>query len=302
MKILLLGSSSQLAKCFCDLFKQENFESFEFYSTKVSSIADFKKYRIKFQDYNPTFIINCIAYTNVELAEKQKKELMLINFKFVKFLAQECQKQKIKLIHFSTDYVFDGKKGCPYIENDIPNPINLYGQSKLNGENAILESKSESIIIRTSWLYSSYGNNFLKKIIYHGQTKDSINIVDDEFGNPTSADELARCVFQLLLNWGKLKDTPKIFHISGSEGCNWFQFTKYIFDISKRYGFKINAQLNPISAEKYMAKVIRPKVTYLATNKFISFTEYKFLSLESNIESTIRKLKNEKSCNNNANF
>ena len=181
----------------------------------------------------PKIIINCAAYTDVDKSELNKRKANLINNLAVKNLAEKCYKYKIKLIHISTDYIFDGKKKSPYKEFDDANPINYYGQTKLKGENQILNlNLKNSIIIRTSWLYSFSENNFVSNIISNLKTKDSIKVVDDKFGSPTNAIDLACLILNIIPKLNFIEST-KIFHFSNSGFCSRFQLAVKINSIIK---------------------------------------------------------------------
>ena len=184
-------------------------------------------------------------------------------------MAQIAKQIGINLIHISTDYVFDGLKDNPYLESDPTNPKTVYGKTKLKGERAIKSiSPKDSIIIRTSWLYSSYGNNFVNRIIKLSKTKKQISVVSDQIGSPTNATDLARTILKIL---PKIKNNDvELYHYSNKGSCSWYEFAKTIFRTNN-----INTFLVPIISDNYPSKVNRPKFSVLSTSKIEN--KYKFV-------------------------
>ena len=153
---------------------------------------------VYFSDYQPDFCINASAYTAVDLAEQEKEKAFAVNAEGVGYLAEACAELNIDLIHVSTDYVFDGETDLPYTEDDFTNPLGVYGASKLEGENLALEKNPKTIIIRTSWLYSEFNKNFVKTMLNLFSTKDELNVVADQFGQPTNANDLAKVIMKII--------------------------------------------------------------------------------------------------------
>lgn len=206
----------------------------------------------------PDFIINCAAYTAVDKAEQEKTEANLLNSTAPKILAELCKNQNIKLIHISTDYVFDGKTYIPYRETDEVNPQSAYGKTKLLGEQNVLDS-GVGMVIRTSWLYSAYGNNFVKTILKHGAIKPELGVVFDQIGTPTWAHDLAKAILDIISKWEN-NFKPEIFHYSNEGVCSWYDFAHEIIAISN-----LQCKVKPIETKDYPTPAIRPK--YSVFNK-----------------------------------
>lgn len=204
----------------------------------------------------PTVIINAAAYTAVDKAESDKENAYLINGTAVEYLAKAAQQYGIRLIHISTDFVFDGSKNMPYTLNDTPNPINVYGASKLAGEQAIAEYCPEnSAIVRTSWVYSSHGNNFVKTMLRLMAEKDELNVVSDQIGSPTNAKGLAQFLWQLV----EQENLEPIYHYSDLGVASWYDFAVAIQEIAYEAGkLKKKIPIRPIPASSYPTPAKRP--------------------------------------------
>jgi dTDP-4-dehydrorhamnose reductase len=268
MLILVTGANGQLGKSIHN-FSISNNTSHDFVFASrdnldlscLNLIESFIKAR-KFD-----LIINCAAYTEVDEAEVNQKESALINHLAVKKIAQVAQERNIKLIHISTDFVFDGFANQPYVEDDFTNPLNVYGKTKLSGENAILSiMKFNAIIIRTSWMYSEYGNNFVNTILKISQKGQGLKIVSDQTGNPTYANDLVNAIFRILKNkkYKEFKHLSTIFHYSNEGECTWYDFAEEIINLSKR-----QIQLEPIQSKNYPFKAKRPKNVSMSKKKII---------------------------------
>tara|TARA_B100000242_G_scaffold97139_1_gene66663 strand:+ start:2704 stop:3561 length:858 start_codon:yes stop_codon:yes gene_type:complete len=261
--ILVLGAKGQLGSeieaISCD-FHQYNFlftDSFELDITKHQLVNDY----IELNKIN--VIINCAAYTNVEKAESEPELADKINHIAVGNLAKTAKKKNIKLIHISTDYVFDGESQKPYNELDATNPQTTYGKTKLNGEKAIKKiNPLNSVIIRTSWVYSKYGKNFVKTMLELAKKNKEISIVSDQMGCPTNAADLAKLILEII---PKIKNsTVQIYHYSNEGECSWYDFAKEIFNFTNHC---IN--LKPIDSRSYTPSVKRPTYSVLSKNKII---------------------------------
>jgi len=210
-------------------------------------------------------IINCAAYTAVDKAEEESKLASQINHLAVKKIAEIASKQEAKLIHISTDYVFDGESGKPYTETDTTNPINVYGKTKLAGEKALQDIMStDAIIIRTSWVYSEYGNNFVKTMLRLGEERDELNIVSDQIGSPTYATDLAKVILEIINNkdYQDKDRSTKIYHYSNEGEISWYEFAKEIFKIAK-----VDCKVSPIRTQQYPTPAKRPKYTIMNKDK-----------------------------------
>jgi dTDP-4-dehydrorhamnose reductase len=212
-------------------------------------------------------IINCAAYTEVDKAEEEPELVNQINHLAVKQLANIANKQKARLIRISTDYVFDGKSDKSYTETDVTNPINVYGKTKLAGEQALQKAMPiNAIIIRTSWIYSEFGNNFVKTMIRLGKEKDKLNVVSDQIGSPTYATDLAEVILTIVNNKDyQNKESPtEIYHYSSKGKISWYDFAKEIFKTAK-----MNCEVNPIDTKQYPMTARRPKNTTMNKNKIV---------------------------------
>jgi dTDP-4-dehydrorhamnose reductase len=194
----------------------------------------------------------------VDDAEDDEKNAMNVNFIGVQNLNTVAEKFKIKLIHISTDYVFSGEKSKPYKTEDAVSPIGVYGKSKRKGEEVILNSNTDAIAIRTSWLYSSFGNNFVKTMLRLGETKTALNVVNDQFGSPTYARDLARFCIQLL-DVESLNSKQRIYHYANTGAISWCEFAKEIMSLAK-----LNCEIHPVSTDQYPTKADRPKYSVLS--------------------------------------
>ncbi|WHF50546.1 dTDP-4-dehydrorhamnose reductase [Chryseobacterium gotjawalense] len=259
-KILVIGSNGQLGNCFKKLAPDfENQFEFRFADSQELNITDQGAVEDFFEDYKPDFCINAAAYTAVDLAEKEAEKAFAVNADGVANVAQACKTSRTVLIHFSTDYVFDGESNISYSEDNFTNPQGVYGASKLKGEELALENNPRTIVIRTSWLYSEFNKNFVKTMLNLFSTKDELGIVADQFGQPTNANDLAEAVMKIILS------DPKIFGIfqfSNYPETNWFEFASKIAEFSNS-GIKLKA----ITTEEFPTPAKRPKRSTMALDK-----------------------------------
>lgn len=264
MRILVTGKNGQLGSELNEI--KNNYPEIEFLFTgsKELNITDRFNIENTIKKFNPDLVINCAAYTAVDKAEDEPELADTVNHIAVRNLAEICKSENIRLIHISTDYVFDGKSDIPYKETDETNPINEYGKSKLNGEHAIIKSGVQAIIIRTSWVYSSFGNNFVKTMIRLGKEKDEINVVADQFGSPTYARDLAEVCISISLQKEKWQPRTTIFHYSNEGVISWYEFANEIMKL-----WNLKCKVNPITTDQYPAKVKRPIYSTLNKEKII---------------------------------
>ena len=259
--ILVTGSNGQLGSELKEI--TPNFPDYNFLFTDVSDldITAHDEVRAFIERNNINIIINCAAYTAVDKAEYEPELADSINHLAVDNLAKIAKQNNIKFIHISTDYVFDGNSQRPYNENDIPNPQSVYGQTKLDGELAMQKiNPANSIIIRTSWLYSKHGNNFVKTMLKLAETKSEISVVSDQIGSPTSAVDLAAAIFTIL---PKIKNNSvEIFHYSNEGLCSWYDFAKEIFRIKN-----IKTLVNAVKTSEFPMLVKRPTYSVLDKSK-----------------------------------
>ena len=259
--ILVTGADGQLGSEIRELSKNHSDYSFIFTDKKNLDITKENEISKFFDSNKINAIINCAAYTAVDLAEDETEMANQINHISVKLLAKEAKKHKIKFIHVSTDYVFDGTSHVPYIETGSTNPQSVYGSTKLEGEQILKEiSPDNSIIIRTSWVYSSFGNNFVKTMLRLGQEKESLNVIFDQIGTPTYAKDLANCILNII---PKVKNSEvETFHYSNEGVCSWYDFAKTIFELKK-----IDCKVFPIPSSAYPTKAKRPHYSVLNKEK-----------------------------------
>ena len=258
---LVTGAAGQLGQCFQAVDHEFVDHQLIFAQKSEVDITDPKTFHEIYKAQPFDGIINCAAYTKVAQAELERDKADAANFLGVKNLATLARERAIKLIHISTDSVFDGQNSRPYIESDATNPLNAYSKSKVDGENAMLEVNPEnSIIIRTSWVYSKYGNNFVKTMVELGCNKKSVVVINDQIGTPTSAKDLACAILNILPNI--VCKNVGIYHYSNEGAISWFDFAKEIFAQSK-----IDCLVEPISTIDYGANVKRPLYSVLDTRK-----------------------------------
>lgn len=259
IRVLVTGANGQLGQTINELYS--NIPNFEFiFTTKTQlDITDSTKVEEYFSINKFHYCINCAAYTNVEGAESNPDEAFKVNAEAVKHLASTCKKNKVVLIQISTDYVFDGEKDAPYNEKDEPNPLNEYGKSKLAGEHYIQTILEEYFIIRTSWLYSKYGNNFLKTIIAKIQNQEALTITTSQTGAPTSCIDLAQFIFKLMKN---RENNYGIYHFSASGQTTWFDYALQIGKLFEDYDCK-----KIVPASQFKSKAKRPRYSLLDNSK-----------------------------------
>jgi dTDP-4-dehydrorhamnose reductase len=262
VKVIVTGKGGQLASEFEAL---KGFDSnWTFLSEKDLDITRRDSVLSYFNLATCDLIINCAAYTAVDKAEDEAELAFKVNAEGTKNLVEACELMGAKLIHYSTDYVFDGRSKEPYTELDTPNPNSVYGVSKLKGEEYILANqKVKSIILRTSWVYSSHGSNFVKTMITLGGERDELGVVADQIGSPTYAKDLAKDTLSILNNENYKWSQGDVFHYSNNGRCSWFELARTIFELTN-----INIQLNQLKTEDYPTKASRPKYSLLDKSKF----------------------------------
>lgn len=258
MKILVAGANGQLGSEIRFLSTPFDAE-FVFAGSGQLDVTNFASVEDVIGNGGFDYVINCSAYTAVDLAESELVKAEEINVFGVKNLAMSCKKYGSTLIHVSTDFVFDGKKNTPYNEVDVTNPTGVYGLTKLKGEQIVQEICENFFIIRTSWLYSSFGNNFVKTMLSLSETRTELGVIVDQVGTPTYARDLAKLILKIIKD-GNCK--YGIYHFSNSGVASWFDFAKAIFENKK-----ISIQVNPISTSEYPTPAERPKYSVLSKEK-----------------------------------
>ncbi|MCA2505646.1 MAG: dTDP-4-dehydrorhamnose reductase [Microcystis sp. M54BS1] len=218
------------------------------------------------REIHPDYLVNAAAYTAVDKAEIEPDLAYSINATAPKIMAESAEKIQAKFLHISTDYVFDGRKNTPYLETDLTNPLGVYGQSKLRGEEEIKTVNSQAIILRTAWVYGSYGkSNFVKTMLRLGKEREELKVVVDQVGSPTWAKDIATAITQLLIN----VDNPTgIYNFTNSGVASWFDLTKAIFEEAKISGISLKIQrVIPITTAEYPTPAVRPAYSVLSGQK-----------------------------------
>ena len=268
MKILVTGKNSQLGKSIHKIVtSNEQNSEFVFVGREALDLSSQDSIINYFNNNSFDIIINCAAYTAVDKAEKEVELANYINHLAISKIAEISNKHKVKLIHISTDYIFDGVSEKAYLESDDPNPLNVYGKSKLAGELAVCAAmQKNAIIIRTSWLYSEYSNNFVNTIIRKAQKFDELSVISDQFSSPTNASDLAMMIIHII-NHKKFRNhnqLTQIYHYSSYGVCSWFEFAREILELAN-----IDCQVNPIETKDYLTAARRPKYSFLNTDKIV---------------------------------
>lgn len=283
-KILVTGANGQLGQCLQKISSQ--FEEFEFIFTDSETLDITNKEEVNdfFWQNAPGFCINAAAYTAVDLAETEVEKAFLVNADGTENLAEACAENNAQFIHVSTDYVFDGENNLAYTEEDFTNPLGVYGASKLAGDELALEVNPCSVILRTSWVYSEFGKNFVKTMLNLFATKDELNIVADQFGQPTNANDLAEAIMKIIKSE---KITPGIFNFSNLGRISWFDFAEKIAELSDA-----KIKLNAIETSQYPTPAKRPKNSVLDLGKISKTYAIQLKPWEESIEDCVQILQN----------
>lgn len=284
MKILVTGGKGQLG-CEINKLSSKNNYDWLFSGSDIFDLSDLKGINVFLDKTSPDIIINCAAYTAVDNAEVDFENANTTNHKSVELIAKWSNNNNCKLIHISTDYVYDGSSLIAVKEDAQANPVNNYGKSKLLGDIACQKYNPSSIIIRTSWLYSSFGDNFVTKMINLMLHNDEIKVVNDQFGSPTFAADLAEVILQII-NTNIWK--PGIYHYTNLGKVSWFDFAN---DIKYIYGF--NTRIDSISSQEYSIKIKRPKYSVLDNSKIINTFNIKQIDYSESLRKCIKILQNE---------
>ena len=283
-KILVTGANGQLGQCLQKISSQ--FEEFEFIFTDSETLDITNKEEVNdfFWQNAPDFCINAAAYTAVDLAETDIEKAFLVNADGTENLAEACAENNAQFIHVSTDYVFDGENNLAYTEEDFTNPLGVYGASKLAGDELALEVNPCSVILRTSWVYSEFGKNFVKTMLNLFATKDELNIVADQFGQPTNANDLAEAIMKIIKSE---KITPGIFNFSNLGRISWFDFAEKIAELSEA-----KIKLNAIETSQYPTPAKRPKNSVLDLDRISKTYAIQLKPWEESLEGCVQILQN----------
>lgn len=257
MRVLILGANGQvgyeLAQCYSDANALTR-EQVDFSTPgEITKAVD---------KHQPDIVINAVAYTAVDKAETEPSLAMQINAIAVQELARVCEKHNAWCVHYSTDYVFDGTEDKPYCESDPVSPLGIYGKTKLTGEQFLQQETARHIILRTSWVYSWRGANFVKTMLRLAAERDELNIVDDQWGSPTYALDIAESTKNIIQQLDADDSVSGVYHLTGSDHTNWYEFAKSIFELSKT-----SIKVNPIPSEQFPTPAKRPNYSILDNAK-----------------------------------
>ncbi|HJW17757.1 MAG TPA: dTDP-4-dehydrorhamnose reductase [Flavisolibacter sp.] len=280
-KILVSGSNGQLGSELQAIAGQFKDFQFVFFSRAELSITDTTALEKMFALHQPSYFINCAAYTAVDKAEKEKEIAEEINGRAVGAIATLCSEYGCRLIHVSTDYVFNGQSTIPLKEDDLVDPVNAYGESKLLGERLAM-AQTDAIIIRTSWVYSTYGNNFVKTMKRLMGERESISVVNDQVGSPTYAADLAAVIMEIITS-GKWE--PGIYNYSNEGVISWFDFANEIRSL-----LHSKCMVNPIPTEQFPTPAKRPTYSVLDKNKIQSVYNINTREWKESLKTCIDKL------------
>lgn len=256
MKVLVTGVNGQLGY---DVVKELQKQNIEYFGAtrKDFDITDFKATEKFIIGYMPDVVIHCAAYTAVDKAEDDKEQCYLVNAAATENISRICKKINTKMLYISTDYVFDGTKDGFYEVDDKPNPINVYGRTKLLGEQAVQKILNKYFIVRISWVFGKHGNNFVKTMLRLGKEKKEVNVVADQYGSPTYTADLAPLLVKMIET-----DKYGVYHATNEGVCSWAEFAEEIFRIAE-----IRVKVNYITADKYLTKAKRPLNSRLSKEK-----------------------------------
>ena len=273
MKILITGSNGQLGRSLKKQFYKNKDITLILTDICEMDITDVEDVQRVFFSFNPDVVINCAANTAVDMCEDDKEKAFAINVDGAKNIAIVSNEIDAKMVHISTDYVFDGEAKKPYIESDTPNPQSVYGMSKLEGEKAVLKNNPKSFILRTAWLYGE-GKNFVKTMLNLSTKMDTLKVVNDQVGSPTSAKEVSKAIALLI-------ETERygIYHGTCENECSWYEFAKRIFELKN-----IDITLTPCTTSEFPMKAKRPKYSVLDNKNFREEFGYVFPTWQEAIE------------------
>jgi dTDP-4-dehydrorhamnose reductase len=281
--ILVTGSNGQLGSELKELAPLYPQYKFCFFSRTELAIESSEEVERAFALLRPDYVLNCAAYTAVDKAEAEKEQALAVNAEAVGLLAKTAKKYGAKFLHVSTDYVFDGESETPLTEEQPVAPVNFYGETKRRGEEEALKENEESIIIRTSWVYSFYGKNFVKTMMRLMAERESVGVVADQIGSPTYAADLAKAILQIVEsgNW-----KPGIYHYSNDGVISWAQFAQEIATL-----LNSSCTVNFITTEQFPTPAKRPRYSVLDKSKIVSTYGVPLIPWQESLQSCMQKLK-----------
>lgn len=259
MVVLVTGAGGQLGQAIQHIVGQYPEVKFVFCSSSDLDITNKENCERVFEQFQPDYCINAAAYTAVDKAESEPEKAYAINVIGARQIASACKKYNTVLLHISTDFVFDGKHDKPYTETDPPNPTGIYGQTKLDGELAVQHACEKYFIVRTSWVYSQFGHNFMKTMLRLASDRDSLYVVNDQIGSPTNAVDLAEALLTIIIS---KKEAFGIYNFSNEGVCSWYDFAKEIFSVNN-----ISIEVHPIPTTAYPTPAKRPSYSVLDKSK-----------------------------------
>ncbi|WP_158824897.1 dTDP-4-dehydrorhamnose reductase [Mucilaginibacter lacusdianchii] len=281
-EIVVFGASGQLGHCLKQVAAEQHITDIYFPVEDEANILNVEALEKLFAEQKPAYCINCAAYTAVDKAEDDVDVARKVNKDGAANLARLCKEHNAVLIHISTDFVFEGNSANPLVETDEANPISVYGLTKLEGEQAVTELLPEHYILRTSWLYSEHGNNFVKTMLRLGKEKEELKIIADQIGTPTYAIDLAECIFTIIKsNAGKYG----IYHFSNEGVTSWYDFAKAIFDLSHT-----TVKVFPVRTAEYVTRAVRPAYSVMDKAKVKSTFGIEIPYWRDSLETCIKKL------------
>lgn len=286
MNILIVGSNGQLGSEIRAIANNYTATQLFFYDLPDIDITERETVVSVVKEHSINAIINCSAYTAVDNAEDNQEAAYRVNCYGVEQIVSVAEQFSLKLIHISTDYVFDGTNNTPYSESDPVSPLGVYGQTKYEGEQAVFKSSCDSIVIRTSWLYSAYGNNFVKTMIKLGSDRDSLGVISDQVGTPTSAADLAEASMQIITKSNKISEQGRLYHYSNEGVASWFDFAKAIHSMAK-----ISCKVKAIETKDFPTKATRPNYSVLNKSKIKSDFNIEIPYWRDSLEECIDKLR-----------
>ncbi len=286
MVVLVTGANGQLGQSIQFIANQYPNIHFIYTDYQELDITNFESCHTVFAKYKPQFCINTAAYTAVDKAESEAEKAHLINAIGPENLAKVCKEYNTILLHISTDFIFDGTSTQPYLETDIPNPKSIYGQTKLDGELAVQKNWEKHFIIRTSWVYSQFANNFMKTMLRLASERDSLSVVNDQIGTPTNAVDLAEVLMNIIQSSITNKPSPfGIYNFSNEGVCSWYDFAAAIF-----HQKGISIDLLPIPTSAYPTPAKRPSYSVLDKSKIKNTFNLKINDWEASLHSCLNQL------------
>lgn len=292
MKILVAGGNGQVGSALRQLGVQQKLDIVALGRTELD-ITSTASIQSAFKAHQPELLINAAAYTAVDKAESEVELAYKINELGVALLADACAEAEIPMLHISTDYVFDGQKGTAYVETDPVCPLSIYGKSKEAGERALRDRLPEHIILRTSWVFGVHGNNFVKTMLRLAKDRDQLSVVSDQFGGPTSANEIAVTLLAIANQFRVKRDVDwGTYHFSQLPHVSWYEFAKSIFELAKTEGvLDKNITVNPISSSEFPTQAVRPMNSRMGGAKLGTQLGIKPLAWEVSLKKVLQELK-----------